>query len=56
MAVVSVPVAPKHFLQLKDFSREELDYMFARTRWIKDRFTRYQIYQPVRDRTLSMVF
>jgi ornithine carbamoyltransferase len=49
-------MAPKHFLQFKDFSRDELDYLFARTRWIKDRFKRYEIYQPLRDRTLAMVF
>jgi ornithine carbamoyltransferase len=47
---------PKHFLQFKDFSREELDYLFDRTRWIKERFKRYEIYQPLRDRTLAMVF
>ena len=47
---------PKHFLQFKDFTREEFDYLFARTRWIKDRFKRYEIYQPLRDRTLAMVF
>jgi len=46
----------KHFLQLNDFSRDELDYLFLRTRWIKDRFKRYEIYQPLRDRTLAMVF
>ena len=49
-------MTPKHFLQLKDFSREELDYLFERTRWIKERFKRYEIYQPLRDRTLAMVF
>jgi ornithine carbamoyltransferase len=49
-------MVPKHFLQLKDFSRDELDYLFARTRWIKDRFKRYEVYQPLRDRTLAMVF
>jgi ornithine carbamoyltransferase len=49
-------MVPKHFLQLRDFSRDELDYLFARTRWIKDRFKRYEIYQPLRDRTLAMVF
>ena len=49
-------MAVKHFLQLKDFSRDELDYLFARTRWIKDRFKRYELYQPLRDRTLAMVF
>ncbi|HZI83090.1 MAG TPA: ornithine carbamoyltransferase [Casimicrobiaceae bacterium] len=47
---------PKHFLQFGDFSREELDYLFDRTRWIKERFKRYELYQPLRDRTLAMVF
>src|SRR6202158_644619 len=48
-------MSPRHFLQLKDFSRDELDHLFARTRWIKERFKRYEIYQPLRDRTLAMV-
>jgi ornithine carbamoyltransferase len=47
---------PRHFLQFRDFSRGELDYLFERTRWIKDRFKRYELYQPLRDRTLAMVF
>ena len=47
---------PKHFLQFRDFSRDEFDYLFARTRWIKERFKRYELYQPLRDRTLAMVF
>jgi len=51
-----MPPAPKHFLELRDFSRDELDYLFERTRWIKERFKRYEIYQPLRDRTLAMVF
>jgi ornithine carbamoyltransferase len=46
----------KHFLQFGDFSRDELDYLFERTRWIKERFKRYELYQPLRDRTLAMVF
>ncbi|MEP7061889.1 MAG: ornithine carbamoyltransferase [Betaproteobacteria bacterium] len=46
----------RHFLQFKDFSRDEFEHLFARTRWIKDRFKRYEIYQPLRDRTLAMVF
>ncbi len=50
------PAPPKHFLQFRDFSREEFDHLFARTRWIKDRFKRYELYQPLRDRTLAMVF
>jgi ornithine carbamoyltransferase len=47
---------PKHFLQLQDFSPEEFAHLIARTRWIKDRFKRYELYQPLRDRTLAMVF
>jgi ornithine carbamoyltransferase len=46
----------KHFLQLKDFSADDLGYLFERTRWIKERFKRYEVYQPLRDRTLAMVF
>jgi len=48
--------APRHFLQLRDFTGEEFDYLFARTQWIKERFKRYELYQPLRDRTLAMVF
>jgi ornithine carbamoyltransferase len=50
------PTSPRHFLQLKDFARDELEHLFARTRWIKDRFKRYELYQPLRDRSLAMVF
>jgi ornithine carbamoyltransferase len=56
MAAVESPMAPKHFLQFKDFSGDELTYLFERTRWIKDKFKRYELYQPLRDRTLAMVF
>jgi len=49
-------VAVRHYLQFKDFSREEYEYLFDRTRWIKDMFKRYVPYQPLRDRTLAMVF
>jgi len=37
-------------------AREEHEYLFERTRWIKDNFKRYVPYQPLRDRTLAMVF
>jgi len=47
---------PRHFLQFGDFSRAEIDYLFERTRWIKERFKRYELYQPLKDRTLAMVF
>ena len=46
----------KHFLQLKDFTRQEFDYLFERTRWIKAQFKQYIPYQPLIDRTLAMVF
>jgi ornithine carbamoyltransferase len=49
-------MAIRHFLQLKDFSRDEFAYLFGRARWIKDRFKRYQSYRPLHDRTLAMVF
>jgi ornithine carbamoyltransferase len=48
--------AIRHFLQLADFTREELEHVFARSAVIKDRFKRYEFYQPLRDRTLAMVF
>ena len=49
-------MAVRHFLQFNDFSREEYEHLFERTRWIKDMFKRYVPYQPLRDRTLAMVF
>lgn len=51
-----LPSPPRHFLQFRDFSRADFDYLFERTKWIKERFKRYEIYQPLRDRTLAMVF
>ena len=47
---------PRHFLQFPDLSREELAYLFERTRVIKDRFKRYEPYHPLADRTLVMIF
>jgi ornithine carbamoyltransferase len=48
--------APKHFLQFKDLAREEFEHLFARTRWIKEKFKRYEQYWPLVDRTLVMIF
>ncbi|HEX8963503.1 MAG TPA: ornithine carbamoyltransferase [Rhodocyclaceae bacterium] len=48
--------AIKHFLQLRDFTRDELNHVFARTRWIKQQFKSYQKYWPLQDRTLVMIF
>ena len=46
----------KHFLELRDLEREELEHIFARTRVIKERFKNYVAYQPLADRMLAMVF
>jgi ornithine carbamoyltransferase len=46
----------RHYLQFKDFTFDEYEYLFARTRWIKDKFKRYEPYQPLVDRTLALVF
>jgi len=48
--------AIRHFLQLSDLARAEIDHVMERTRIIKERFKRYQPYQPLTDRTLAMVF
>ena len=48
--------AIRHFLQFKDFTREEFEYLFERTRIIKERFKRYEKYWPLEDRTLVMIF
>jgi ornithine carbamoyltransferase len=47
---------PRHFLQMKDLARDELAYLFDRTRIIKARFKAYQRYWPLQDRTLVMIF
>ncbi|MDD5365301.1 MAG: ornithine carbamoyltransferase [Gallionellaceae bacterium] len=46
----------KHYLQFRDLTREEYDYLFRRTAVIKERFERYQPYHPLADRTLAMIF
>ena len=46
----------RHYLRFDDFTRQEYEHLFARTRWIKDRFKRYERYWPLEDRTLVMIF
>jgi ornithine carbamoyltransferase len=46
----------RHFLQFKDLARDEFEYLFERTRWIKQQFKSYQRYWPLADRTLAMIF
>jgi len=47
---------PRHYLQFSDLTREEYAYLFARTALIKAKFKRYEIHQPLVDRTLAMIF
>jgi len=46
----------RHYLQFKDLTLAELEYVFERTRIIKQRFKAYQPYHPLSDRTLVMIF
>ena len=46
----------KHFLQFRDFDRDEFEHLFRRTRVIKERFKNYVAYHPLVDRMLAMVF
>jgi ornithine carbamoyltransferase len=46
----------QHFLQFKDLDRSTLEYLFHRSRIIKERFKRYERYMPLQDRTLVMIF
>ncbi len=46
----------KHFLELKDFSRAEFDYLVARTRVLKSRQRSGTLYQPLKGNTLAMIF
>ncbi len=56
MSTKKARVPLRHFLQFKDLARPEYEHLFARTRWIKDRFKRYERYWPLEDRTLAMIF
>jgi len=46
----------RHYLQFKDLAGKDYAHLFARTRWIKDKFKRYERYWPLEDRTLVMIF
>ncbi len=48
--------SPRHFLELCDLSRDELDHVFLRSQRIKARFKAYERYWPLQDRTLVMIF
>ena len=46
----------KHFLQFNDFTRDEIEHVFARSMRIKAKFKAYEKYWPLVDRTLVMIF
>lgn len=46
----------KHFLQFSDFSLDEFEYVIERAKVIKRKFKAYEVYHPLVDRTLVMVF
>ncbi|MFA5520134.1 MAG: ornithine carbamoyltransferase [Castellaniella sp.] len=46
----------RHFLQFRDLTRSELDYVLDRARLIKDKFKRYLPHHTLHDRNLAMVF
>ncbi len=46
----------RHFLQFKDLTRAEHEYLFARAKWIKRKFKAYEVHHPLFDRHLAMIF
>jgi len=46
----------RHFLQLRDLTPGEFDYVLARAQLIKNKFKRYEPHMTLHDRTLAMVF
>src|SRR5438105_9011504 len=51
---VQTPI--KHFLQFSDFSRDEFEYVIELAAVIKAKFKAHEVYHPLVDRTLVMVF
>jgi len=56
MSATPAAAPVRHFLQLQDFSPDELRYVLQRARLIKDKFKHYQPHLTLHDRTLAMVF
>jgi ornithine carbamoyltransferase len=50
------PKPIKHFLQFSDFTLAEFEYVIERAKIIKRKFKNYEVYHPLIDRTLVMVF
>ncbi|MGQ5522060.1 ornithine carbamoyltransferase [Chitinimonas sp. PSY-7] len=49
-------MSARHFLQFTDFTRDEYEHLFARSRVLKDRLRRGELYQPLVGKTLAMIF
>lgn len=46
----------KHYLQFKDFTLEEYQYLLERSHTLKAKFKNYETWHPLHDRTLAMIF
>ncbi|WP_255989846.1 ornithine carbamoyltransferase [Chitinolyticbacter albus] len=46
----------RHYLQFKDFTRDEYEYLFERAKKLKARLKAGQLYQPFVGRVLGMIF
>ncbi|AGF46910.1 ornithine carbamoyltransferase [Candidatus Kinetoplastibacterium desouzaii TCC079E] len=46
----------RHFLEIKDFNKDEILYIFERSKFIKEKFKKYEAHMPLHDRTLAMIF
>ncbi len=46
----------KHFLQFNDLDALEIESIFDKTKWIKEKYKAYEKYWPLVDRTLVMIF
>ncbi|MDK2123297.1 ornithine carbamoyltransferase [Parachitinimonas caeni] len=49
-------MSAKHFLRFNDFTKEELVYLFERTRILKQRHKAGERHEPLRGKVLAMVF
>jgi len=46
----------KHFLQFNDLDTSEIESIFDKAKWIKEKYKAYEKYWPLDDRTLVMIF
>ena len=46
----------KHFLQFNDLDASEIESIFDKAKWIKEKYKAYAKYWPLDDRTLVMIF